>query len=308
MNKHFITQKIKQKAFELGFSFVGISKAEFLEKEARNLEKWLNNNHHGKMAYMENYFDKRTDPRLLVDDAKSVITVLCNYYSKKKQEDRKAPKISKYAFGKDYHLVIREKLNQLHAFINEEVGEVNARGFVDSAPVMDKAWAERSGLGWIGKNANLINKESGSYFFIGELIIDLELETDGPIEDYCGTCTRCIDACPTDAIIQPYVVDGSKCISYLTIELKDEILPKEFSGKMQNWMFGCDVCQQVCPWNKFSLQHNEPSFEPNLKLLKLTKKQWNELSKETFNELFKKSAVKRTKFDGLKRNIKFLNI
>lgn len=308
MNKHFITQKIKQKAFELGFSFVGISKAEFLEKEARNLEKWLNNNHHGKMAYMENYFDKRTDPRLLVDDAKSVITVLCNYYTKKKQEDRKAPKISKYAFGKDYHLVIREKLNQLHAFINEEVGEVNARGFVDSAPVMDKAWAERSGLGWIGKNANLINKESGSYFFIGELIIDLELETDGPIEDYCGTCTRCIDACPTDAIIQPYVVDGSKCISYLTIELKDEILPKEFSGKMQNWMFGCDVCQQVCPWNKFSLQHNEPSFEPNLKLLKLTKKQWNELSKETFNELFKKSAVKRTKFDGLKRNIKFLNI
>ncbi|MAP01344.1 MAG: tRNA epoxyqueuosine(34) reductase QueG, partial [Flavobacteriales bacterium] len=193
MNKHFITQKIKQKAFELGFSFVGISKAEFLEKEARNLEKWLNNNHHGKMAYMENYFDKRTDPRLLVDDAKSVITVLCNYYTKKKQEDRKAPKISKYAFGKDYHLVIREKLNQLHAFINEEVGEVNARGFVDSAPVMDKAWAERSGLGWIGKNANLINKESGSYFFIGELIIDLELETDGPIEDYCGTCTRCID-------------------------------------------------------------------------------------------------------------------
>lgn len=308
MNKHFITKKIKQKAFELGFSFVGISKAEFLEKEARNLEKWLNNNHHGKMAYMENYFDKRTDPRLLVDDAKSVITVLCNYYTKKKQEDRKAPKISKYAFGKDYHLVIREKLNQLHAFINEEVGEVNARGFVDSAPVMDKAWAERSGLGWIGKNANLINKESGSYFFIGELIIDLELDTDGPIEDYCGTCTRCIDACPTDAIIQPYVVDGSKCISYLTIELKDEILPKEFSGKMQNWMFGCDVCQQVCPWNKFSLQHNEPSFEPNLKLLKLTKKQWNELSKETFNELFKKSAVKRTKFDGLKRNIKFLNI
>ncbi len=308
MNKHFITQKIKQKAFELGFSFVGISKAEFLEKEARNLEKWLNNNHHGKMAYMENYFDKRTDPRLLVDDAKSVITVLCNYYTKKKQEDRKAPKISKYAFGNDYHLVIREKLNQLHTFIIEEVGEVNARGFVDSAPVMDKAWAERSGLGWIGKNSNLINKESGSYFFIGELIIDLELETDGPIEDYCGTCTRCIDACPTDAIIQPYVVDGSKCISYLTIELKDEILPKEFSGKMQNWMFGCDVCQQVCPWNKFSLQHNEPSFEPNLKLLKLTKKQWNELSKETFNELFKKSAVKRTKFDGLKRNIKFLNI
>ena len=202
--------------------------------------------------------------------------------------------------------MIREKLNQLHLYINEEIGEVNARGFVDSAPVMDKAWAEKSGLGWIGKNANLINKTAGSYFFIGELIIDLELESDGPIQDYCGSCTKCIDACPTDAIIKPYVVDGSKCISYLTIELKDEIIPKEFSGKMQNWMFGCDICQQVCPWNKFSIQHSEPEFQPNLKLLGLSKKEWDELSKETFNELFKKSAVKRTKFDGLKRNIKFL--
>ena len=306
MDKYLATQKIKQKAFDLGFSFVGISKAEFLEKEARNLENWLNSNYHGKMSYMENYFDKRTDPRLLVDGAKSVITVLCNYYTKKKQDDRKAPKISKYAFGKDYHHVIREKLNQLHLYINEEIGEVNARGFVDSAPVMDKAWAEKSGLGWIGKNANLINKTAGSYFFIGELIIDLELESDGPIRDYCGSCTKCIDACPTDAIIKPYVVDGSKCISYLTIELKDEIIPKEFSGKMQNWMFGCDICQQVCPWNKFSIQHSEPEFQPNLKLLGLSKKEWDELSKETFNELFKKSAVKRTKFDGLKRNIKFL--
>ena len=308
MNKQLVTQKIKQKAFDLGFSFVGVSKAEFLEKEARHLENWLNASHHGKMSYMENYFDKRTDPRLLVDDAKSVITVLYNYFSTKTQEDKEAPKISMYAYGKDYHLVIRKKLNQLHDFINEEIAVVNARGFVDSAPVMDKAWAERSGLGWIGKNANLINKGSGSYFFIGELIIDLELELDGPIKDYCGSCTKCIDACPTEAIIKPYVVDGSKCISYLTIELKDEILPKEFSGKMQNWMFGCDVCQQVCPWNRFSVQHKEPSFEPNLKLLKLTKNQWNELSKEMFNELFKKSAVKRTKFDGLKRNIKFLNI
>ena len=306
MDKYLATQKIKQKAFDLGFSFVGISKAEFLEKEAKNLENWLNSNYHGKMSYMENYFDKRTDPRLLVDGAKSVITVLCNYYTKKKQDDRKAPKISKYAFGKDYHHVIREKLNQLHLYINEEIGEVNARGFVDSAPVMDKAWAEKSGLGWIGKNANLINKTAGSYFFIGELIIDLELESDGPIQDYCGSCTKCIDACPTDAIIKPYVVDGSKCISYLTIELKDEIIPKEFSGKMQNWMFGCDICQQVCPWNKFSIQHSEPEFQPNLKLLGLSKNEWDELSKETFNELFKKSAVKRTKFDGLKRNIKFL--
>ena len=305
MDKHLISKKIKQKAFDLGFSFVGISKAEFLEKEARNLENWLNSNYHGKMSYMENYFDKRTDPRLLVDGAKSVITVLCNYYTRKKQDDRKAPKISKYAFGKDYHYVIREKLKKLHNYINEEICEVNARGFVDSAPVLDRAWAERSGLGWIGKNANLISK-SGSYFFIGELIIDLELESDGPIKDYCGSCTKCIDACPTDAIIKPYVVDGSKCISYLTIELKDQIIPEEFSGKMKNWMFGCDICQQVCPWNKFSIQHSEPEFQPNLKLLGLSKKEWDELSKETFDELFKKSAVKRTKFDGLKRNIKFL--
>ena len=306
MNKQVITQQIKQKAFELGFSFVGISKATFLEQEARRLEDWLKDKRHGKMSYMENYFDKRTDPRLLVDDAKSVITVLQNYYTQQKQTDSTAPKISMYALGKDYHFIIKEKLRKLHQFINEHIGEVNARGFVDSAPVLDKAWAEKSGLGWIGKHSNLINKQQGSYFFIGELIVDLELEPDGPIKDYCGTCTKCIDACPTEAIIQPYVVDGSKCISYLTIELKDQILPTEFKGKMDNWMFGCDICQQVCPWNKFSIQHEEPWFNPNERLLNFTKKEWDELSKDTFNEVFKKSPVKRAKFEGVNRNLKFL--
>lgn len=306
MNKPLITQRIKQKAFDLGFSFVGISRAEFLENEARDLEKWLSENRHGKMSYMENYFDKRTDPRLLVDNAKSVITVLQNYYSTSKQKDKNAPKISMYALGEDYHFVIRDKLNRLHDFIKDEIGNVNARGFVDSAPVMDKVWAKKGGVGWIGKHTNLINKQQGSYFFIGELIVDLELDHDGPIKDFCGTCTKCIDACPTNAIIQPYKLDASKCISYLTIELKDELFPKEFKGKMENWMFGCDICQEVCPWNKFSLQHKEPQFNPNLKLLQINKKQWDELSKETFNELFKRSAIKRTKFEGLKRNIKFL--
>lgn len=307
MDKSKITQKIKNKAYDLGFSFVGISKAEFLEKEARQLESWLKSNFHGKMTYMENYFDKRTDPRLLVEGAKSVITVLQNYYTEEKQLDNQAPKISKYALGKDYHLVIRSKLNQLYDFIQEEVGEVAARGFVDSAPVLDKVWAEKSGLGWIGKHTNLINKEQGSYFFIGELIIDLDLDFDGPIKDYCGTCTKCIDACPTEAIIQPYLVDGSKCISYLTIELKDEIIPKEFNGKMDNWMFGCDVCQEVCPWNRFSIQHSESGFNANPNVLKMKKNEWDELSEDLFNELFKKTAVKRTKFKGLKRNIKFLS-
>ena len=307
MDKSKITQNIKNKAYDLGFSFVGISKAEFLEKEARQLESWLKSNFHGKMTYMENYFDKRTDPRLLVEGAKSVVTVLQNYYTEEKQLDNQAPKISKYALGKDYHLVIRSKLNQLYDFIQEEVGEVAARGFVDSAPVLDKAWAEKSGLGWIGKHTNLINKEQGSYFFIGELIIDLDLDFDGPIKDYCGTCTKCIDACPTEAIIQPYLVDGSKCISYLTIELKDEIIPKEFNGKMDNWMFGCDVCQEVCPWNRFSIQHSENGFNSNSNVLNMKKNEWDELSEDLFNKLFKKTAVKRTRFKGLKRNIKFLS-
>ncbi len=307
MNQEQHTQWIKQKAFDLGFSHVGISKASFLEEEARNLEIWLNKNYHGKMNYMENYFDLRTDPRKLVDDAKSVVTVLMNYSTDKVQNDDNSPKISKYAYGKDYHLIIREKLNELHAYIKDNIGDVNARGFVDSAPVMDKVWAEKSGLGWIGKHSNLINKENGSFFFIGELILDLSLDTDLPIKDYCGTCSKCIDACPTNAIVEPYVVDGSRCISYLTIELKDELIPSEFKGKMDNWVFGCDVCQDVCPWNRFTKNHNEKWFDPHVDLLNLTKKDWDDLNQETFNKVFKKSAVKRTKYKGLKRNIKFIN-
>jgi epoxyqueuosine reductase len=301
------TALIKQKALELGFFYCGISKAEFLEEEAPRLEAWLNEQRHGKMSYMENHFDKRLDPRLLVDGAKSVISLLLNYYTEEKQSDLSAPKISKYAYGEDYHDVIKEKLRQLMQFIETEIGEVSGRVFVDSAPVMDKAWAKKSGLGWIGKNSNLIHPKSGSFFFIAEMIIDLELEADGPIKDYCGTCTKCIDACPTDAIIEPYVVDGSKCISYLTIELKDALLPTEFKGKMDNWAFGCDICQDVCPWNRFSLLHNEPRFNPSKNLLQLSNNDWQDLSEEVFNELFKLSAVKRTKFDGLKRNIDFLS-
>ncbi len=307
MSKLQAKRLITQKAKELGFFHIGFSKAEFLEEEAPRLEKWLSKNYHGEMSYMANHFDKRLDPRLLVDDAKSVISLLFNYYNDQKQVDPEAPKISQYAYGEDYHHVIKDKLKELIAFIQDEIGEVNGRGFVDSAPVMDKAWAKKAGLGWIGKNANLITREQGSFFFIADLIIDLELEADGPITDYCGTCTRCIDACPTDAIVQPYVVDGSKCISYLTIELKDELLPKEFAGKMDNWMFGCDICQDVCPWNRFSLLHNEERFQPSAPLLDLSKDDWQNLQEEGFQVLFQRSAVKRTKFQGLKRNITFLN-
>jgi len=301
------TALIKDKAAELGFMFCGISKADFLEKEARELDQWLKDGNHGKMAYMENHFDKRLDPRLLVDDAKSVVSLLLNYFPENAQEDENAPKISKYAFGMDYHFVIKDKLKELFAFIHEEIGEVGGRMFVDSAPVMDKAWAKRSGLGWMGKNSNIIHPKHGSFFFIAELIIDLELEYDGPMKDYCGTCTACIDECPTDAIVEPYVVDGSKCISYLTIELKDELLPKEFSGKMDNWMFGCDVCQDVCPWNRFSTPHSEAKFNPHENLLKMSKADWHDLTEDVFRELFRKSAVKRTKFSGLKRNLRFLD-
>jgi epoxyqueuosine reductase len=301
-------KSIINKAYELGFFHVGFSKAEFLEEEAPRLENWLNKNHHGEMAYMANHFDKRLDPRLLVDDAKTVISLLFNYYTDQQQSDPEAPKISKYAYGEDYHHVIKDKLKELIAFIRLEIGEVNGRGFVDSAPVMDKAWAKKAGLGWIGKNSNLIHPKTGSFFFIADLIIDLELEADGPIKDYCGTCTKCIDACPTDAIIEPYVVNGSKCISYLTIELKDELLPKEFIGKMDNWMFGCDICQDVCPWNRFSVLHNEERFEPHPDLLDLKKQDWMDLQEEGFQLLFQKSPVKRTKFQGLKRNISFLKV
>ena len=285
--------------------FCGVSNAEFLEEEAPRLEKWLKSNMHGNMQYMENHFDKRLDPRLLVDGAKSVVSLALNYFPEKIQNED-SYKISKYAYGEDYHFIIKWKLKELMKFIQAEIGEVGGRVFVDSAPVLDRAWAKKSGLGWIGKNANLINKEAGSFFFLAELIIDLELEHDGPVKDYCGTCTACIDECPTDAIPEPYVVDGSKCISYLTIELKDEIIPKEFQGKMEDWMFGCDICQDVCPWNRFSTPHNEPLLNPKPNLLGLNKKDWQDLTEEVFRDLFKNSAVKRTKFDGLKRNIGFL--
>ncbi len=301
-------QLITNKAHELGFFHVGFSTADFLEEEAPRLEKWLNKHHHGEMAYMANHFDKRLDPRLLVEDAKTVISLLFNYYTDQQQSDPEAPKISKYAYGEDYHYVIKDKLKELLAFIQEEIGEVNGRGFVDSAPVMDKAWAKKAGIGWIGKNSNLIHPKKGSFFFIADLILDLKIEADGPIKDYCGTCTKCIDACPTDAIIEPYVVNGSKCISYLTIELKDELLPKEFEGKMDNWMFGCDICQDVCPWNRFSVLHNEERFEPHPDLLDLKKQDWMDLQEEGFQILFQRSPVKRTKYKGLKRNITFLKI
>lgn len=296
---------IKSEAKRLGFDYVGISKADFLEEEAPRLESWLNKNMHGQMSYMQNHFDKRLDPRILVPGAKSVVSLLLNYYPSQKQVDYTAPKISKYAYGNDYHDVIKDKLNQLLQFIKDTIGDVDGRVFVDSAPVLDKAWAKKSGLGWIGKNSNLINKQSGSFFFIAELIIDLELEADGPIKDYCGTCTKCIDACPTEAIVAPQIVDGSKCISYFTIELKDAI-PADVKGKFDNWMFGCDVCQDVCPWNRFSKPHHEPQFNPANGLLEITKKEWLELTEETFKKVFKDSAVKRTKFAGLKRNLEFL--
>ncbi|CCG52338.1 Putative 4Fe-4S binding protein [Flavobacterium indicum GPTSA100-9 = DSM 17447] len=295
---------IKQKAIALGFLSCGISKADFLEQEAPRLENWLNKNYHGQMAYMENHFDKRLDPRLLVDGAKSVISLLLNYYPSE-QQNQESYKISKYAYGEDYHFVIKDKLKSLLQFIQEEIGEVNGRVFVDSAPVLDKAWAAKSGLGWIGKNANLITQKVGSFYFIAELIIDLELEYDLPTTDHCGTCTACIDACPTQAIIQPYVVDGSKCISYFTIELKDN-LPQEMKGQFEDWVFGCDVCQDVCPWNRFAKPHHEPLFQPKPELLNFSKRDWQELTKETFNKVFKNSAVKRTKFEGLLRNIEFV--
>ncbi|UNY99262.1 tRNA epoxyqueuosine(34) reductase QueG [Zhouia spongiae] len=301
------TELIKSEARRLGFLSCGISKAEFLEEEAPRLESWLGKNMQGEMHYMENHFDKRLDPRKLVEGSRSVISMLLNYYPEEVQKDPEAPKISKYAYGTDYHFVIKDKLRQLLNFIQEEIGEVSGRAFVDSAPVMDKAWAAKSGLGWIGKNSNLLSKQVGSFFFIAELIVDLELVYDSPVTDHCGNCTACIDACPTQAIVEPYVVDGSKCISYFTIELKNEI-PQDVRGKFDNWMFGCDICQDVCPWNRFSKSHNEPLFNPDPDLLSMTKKDWNEITEDVFRKIFKKSAVKRTKFSGLKRNINFLNV
>jgi epoxyqueuosine reductase len=299
------SQQIKTEAQRLGFSFCGISKAEFLEEEAPHLEKWLKHNMNGKMQYMENYFDKRLDPTKLVEGSKSVISLMLNYFPEKKQRTDSF-KISKYAYGQDYHTIIKNKLKEFVVFFNKEIGDVDAQIFVDSAPVLDRAWAKKSGLGWVGKNSMLINPKNGSFFFLAEIILDLDLEYDNAIKDYCGTCTACIDACPTEAILPNNVVDGSKCISYFTIELKDEIIPKEVNGKFNDWMFGCDICQDVCPWNRFSTPHNEPLFSPNEKLLNYSKTEWTEITEEIYQEIFKKSAVKRTKFKGVKRNVDFL--
>jgi len=299
------SQIIKQIATDLGFSFCGISKAGFLEEEAKHLEEWLQRGYQGKMGYLENHFEKRLDPTLLVPGAKSVVSLVYNYYPEKSQPQDSAIKIARYAYGQDYHLVIKEKLKTFHQLIIEKIGQVEGRVFVDSAPVHERAWAAKSGLGWIGKNSLLLNRKMGSYFFLAELIIDLELEPDGPIKNYCGTCTACQDACPTGAIPEPFVVDGSKCISYLTIELKDEI-PSEFQGKTENWAFGCDICQEVCPWNRFSKPHEEPAFQPQ-GWEDFTQKEWIEMTQEVFQKVFKKSAVKRAKFEGLKRNIAFIN-
>ncbi len=306
MNASKFKQAIKNKASELGFFYCGFSKVSFLEEEAPRLEKWLKNNYQGSMAYMANHFDKRLNPKLLVDDANTVISLLLNYHTETLQKDPLAPKLSKYAYGEDYHFVIKDKLGELLSFMKQEIGAIEGRVFVDSAPVMDKVWAKKAGLGWMGKNTNLIHPKEGSFFFIAEIITDVVIEEDGPMKDYCGTCTKCIDACPTEAIVAPYVVDGSKCISHLTIELKDAILPEQFKGKMDNWMFGCDVCQDVCPWNKFGKINQEKRFQPSAQLLDLNQNDWEDLEQETFQSLFKNSAVKRTKFEGLKRNISFL--
>ncbi len=306
LSKSTYSESIKNKAKELGFDFCGISKAGFLEDEAPRLDSWLSKNYHGEMAWMANHFDKRLDPTKLVPGAKSVISVMLNYYpSKRLPESKEDYKISKYAYGKDYHYVLKDKLKELFLFIQSEIGEVDGRIFVDSAPVMDKAWAEKSGLGWIGKHSNLLNREMGSFFFLGEIICDLELTPDGPIKDYCGTCTACIDACPTDAITEPYVVDGSKCISYYTIELK-EAIPEEAKGKMENWIFGCDICQDVCPWNRFSKPSKVKDFDLHPELNEFTNKDWEEITEVVFKEVFRKSPLKRTKIEGLKRNVSFV--
>ena len=298
------TNLIKKEAKRLGFLSCGVSKAEFLEDEAPRLENWLNKNMHGEMSYMANHFDKRLDPTLLVPDSKSVVSLLLNYFPEETQTNE-TYKISKYAYGEDYHFVIKDKLKQLLNFIQNEIGEVHGRAFTDSAPVLDKAWAAKSGLGWIGKHSNLITKSNGSFYFIAELIIDLELDYDYAVTDHCGSCTACIDACPTQAITEPYVVDGSKCISYFTIELKNEI-PSDMKGKFDDWMFGCDICQDVCPWNRFSKPHKEPLFNSSKELLTMSKKEWEEITEEVFQKTFEKSAVKRTKYSGLIRNINFL--
>jgi len=297
---------VKQLAAELGFDFCGIAKAVKLDEDAKRLESWLNKGMHGSMHYMERYFDMRIDPSKLVPGARSVITLLLNYFPEEKQ-NVDALKISKYAYGKDYHEVIREKLNHFIELIKQQVGEIHGRGFVDSAPVLERTWAQRSGLGWVGKNGNLINKQMGSFFFIATLITDLDLNPDEPFaKDYCGTCTRCINACPTDAILPGKIVDGSKCISYFTIELKEMLIPDEMKGKFENWMFGCDICQDVCPWNRFSKPTNETEFTPLPEILNLSTKEWEMMSEEKFKNIFSHSPLSRSKLKGIQRNLKFL--
>lgn len=301
------SQRVKEIALQRGFEFCGISKADFLSEEAPRLESWLKAGLNGEMKYMENHFDKRLDPRLLVPGAKSIISVLYNYYPPENEvQNPEAPQISKYARGEDYHFVLKDKLKNLFECLAEEFGAIEGRVFVDSAPVMDKAWAAKAGLGWIGKHSNLLNREMGSFFFIAEIISDLALAPDGPIQDYCGTCTRCIDACPTDAITQPYVVDGSKCISYYTIELKG-IIARTDPEAFKNWAFGCDICQDVCPWNRFSKPHNEPRFNSDKRILEMGREAWYEMTKEIFDELFDKSPLQRSGYEGLKRNLKFID-
>ena len=306
MNVQQQTYFVKSVAAQLGFDFCGIAKAQVLDEDARRLESWLNKGLHGSMDYMANHFDLRINPSKLVPGAKSVITLLVNYFPAEKQVSA-APKISKYAFGKDYHEVIRDKLKNFLDQIKAETGEINGRGFVDSAPVLERSWAQRAGIGWVGKNGNLINKQSGSFFFIATLITDLELEYDTPfVKDFCGNCTKCIDQCPTDAILPDKVIDGSRCISYFTIELKDALIPKTMKGKFDNWMFGCDVCQDVCPWNRFSKSTQETGFTPIPEILNLSSSAWEELTEESFKSIFKNSPLKRAKFEGIKRNLNFI--
>jgi len=300
------TRFIKQQAAALGFDHCGIARAVQLDADARRLEQWLHKGMHGSMHYMENYFDKRIDPRKLVDDAQSVITLLLNYYPAEQQHPQ-APKVAKYAYGKDYHEVIKAKLNTLLLQMQEQIGEVSGRGFVDSAPVLERSWAQRSGLGWIGKNGNLIHKQAGSFFFIATLITNLPLEYDSPVGDYCGSCTRCLDACPTQALVKPGVVDGSRCISYYTIELKDMLIPGEMQGRFQDWMFGCDICQDVCPWNRFSKPNKTVEFVPIPEILNFSTRDWEALSEEAFREIFRYSPLKRAKYKGIQRNLKFIS-
>ena len=303
---HLHTELVRKYAAELGFDHCGIAKARRLDDDARRLDNWLSKGMHGSMKYMENYFEMRVDPSKLVPSAKSVITLLLNYFPAEKQRND-SPKISKYAFGNDYHEVIRPKLNDFLRRLRENIGDIQGRGFVDSAPILERAWAQRSGAGWIGKNAILITKGGGSYFFIATLITDLELQYDDPFaKDYCGSCTKCIDACPTDAILPGKVVDGSRCISYFTIELKEMLIPGEMQDRMQNWMFGCDVCQDVCPWNRFSAPTGESAFTPLPGILNFSTSEWEEMTEESFKKIFRDSPLKRSKYKGIRRNLNFL--